>query len=90
MTEKRHEVRIHIDQHPYELTNPTTGEALYKLGGVPPHHELYREVTGNKEDETIPNDSEQIHLREDDHFHTGPKEFTIIVNGKKRTVTKKN
>ena len=27
---------IHIDQKPYESPNPTTGEALYKLGHVQP------------------------------------------------------
>ncbi|MBS1807628.1 MAG: multiubiquitin domain-containing protein [Acidobacteria bacterium] len=89
MSEKQHEVRIHIDQNPYQSPNPTTGEALYKLGDVPLHHELYREVTGNKEDEVIPNNGDKVHLKEDEHFHTGPREFTIIVNARKKTVAKK-
>lgn len=84
-----HEVRIHIDQKPYQSPNPTTGEALYELGNVPPHHELYREVTGDREDEPIPNNGDKVHLKEDDHFHAGPKEFTIIVNARKKTVEKK-
>ena len=36
MENHKHEVRIHIDQKPYESPNPTTGEALYKLGHVQP------------------------------------------------------
>lgn len=34
MENHKHEVRVHIDQKPYESPNPTTGEALYKLGHV--------------------------------------------------------
>jgi Multiubiquitin len=86
---EHHEVRIHVDQEPYKSPNPTTGEALYKLGDVKNHHELYREVGGDHEDKPIPNDGEKIHLKEDEHFHTGPKDFTIIVNTRKKTVTQK-
>ena len=34
------------------------------------------------------NDDEPIHLREDEHFHSGPaqpRKFTIIVNGQKKS-----
>jgi len=34
--ERKHQARIHIDQKPYESPNPTTGEALYKLGTSSP------------------------------------------------------
>ena len=34
--ETRRRVRIHIDQELHESPNPTTGEALYVLGRVPP------------------------------------------------------
>jgi Multiubiquitin len=79
--------RIHIDQKPYESPNPTTGEALYILGRVQPGLELYREVSGDKEDAPVPNGPEAIHLKEDEHFHSGtPKEYTIIVNGRKKVV----
>jgi Multiubiquitin len=87
--EHTHEVRIHIDQKPFQSPNPTTGEALYKLGLVSAQHELYREVMGDREDEPIPNNGETIHLKQDGHFHTGRKEITIIVNGRKKMVTKK-
>lgn len=83
-----HEVRIHIDQKPYQSPNPTTGEALYALSKVTSGLELYREVRGDKEDPPVLNDRETVHLKEDEHFHSGPpqkKEFTIIVNGKKKT-----
>jgi hypothetical protein len=80
MSEKR--VRIHIDQKPYESPNPTTGEALYALGHVQAGLVLYREVRGDREDPPIKNGPETVHLKEDEHFHSGsPKTITIIVNG---------
>ena len=86
----RHEVRIHIDQMRYESPNPTTGEALYKLGRAAPGLDLYREVAGDREDKVIPNGPELVHLREDEHFHTGApqiKHFDIFVNGRQKVVT---
>lgn len=87
MPEQQNEVRIQIDQKVYRSPNPTSGEALYKLGGVPAHHELFRDERG--EDEFIPNDGERIHLKHSDHLYTLPKEFTIIVNTRKKLVTTK-
>jgi len=83
-------VRIHIDEQRYESRNPTTGEGLYRLGNVAPGMDLYREVTGGREDEVIPNGLETVHLEKDDHFHSGPpqvKHFDIFVNGRKKVVT---
>jgi hypothetical protein len=86
----KHEVRIHIDQHQYESPNPTTGAALYVLGKVAAGLELYREVTGNREDTPMENGPETVHLKEDEHFHSGPpKTYTIFVNGQKKVVTTK-
>lgn len=83
-------VRIHIDQKPYESSNPTTGEKLYQLGNIKPGFDLYREVTGNHEDFPVENGPEPVHLKEDEHFHSGPaKEYTIIVNGRKKVVATK-
>lgn len=74
--------RIHIDQHRYESPNPTTGEALYALGQVQAGLLLYREVTGDREDQPVQNGPETVHLREDEHFHSGPpRSITIIVEG---------
>jgi hypothetical protein len=89
-SEGKHEVRIHIDEKTYESPNPTTGEALYGLGHIQPGYDLFREVKGDKEDPVVENDAEPIHLREDEHFHSGPaqlRKFTIIVNGQKKVVT---
>jgi hypothetical protein len=78
-------VRIHIDQHRYESPSPTRGEALYLLGNVAPGSDLYREVEGKREDQPVWDDGEEIHLREDEHFHSGPAmKITIIVNGRKK------
>ena len=85
-----HAVRIHIDEKRYESPNPTTGHALYILGAVPAGLELYREVSGDREDEPIENGPETIHLKEDEHFHSGPpKTYTIYVNGEQKTVATK-
>jgi hypothetical protein len=86
----KHEVRVHIDQAPYHSPNPTTGAALYALGDVRLGHELYREVSGNREDAPVPNDDSPVNLREDEHFHSAErrvKEFKIIVNGTQHIVT---
>jgi hypothetical protein len=80
--EHHHQVRIHIDQTRHESPNPTTGAALYALGKVKPGLELFREVSGDKEDPSIKNGLETVHLKEDEHFHSGPpREITIVVNG---------
>jgi hypothetical protein len=88
--EGNHEVRIHIDEVRYESLNPTTGEALYKLGNVAPGLDLYQELTGDREDKVVPNAPETVHLKEDEHFHSGApqvKHIDIFVNGRKKLVT---
>lgn len=80
-----HLVRVHINQQAYQSPNPTTGEALYLLGDVPKHEKLYREVSGNKEDEFIPHDETPVHLTEDEHFHSS-KVISILVNGDEHDV----
>lgn len=82
----KHEVRIHIDRKQYESPNPTTGHALYELGGVGAHKELFREVDGDKEDELVPNDDSKIHLKQDEHFYS-ERDYKVIVNGVQKTVT---
>ena len=78
---------IFIDQSRHRSTNPTTGEALYRLGAVVAGLELYREVRGDREDQPIPNGPETVHLTEFEHFHSGPpKEVKIIVNARKKEV----
>jgi len=80
----KQEIRIHIDEHRFESPNPTTGHALYELGKVRSGLVLYREVIGDREDRVVPNGPETVHLKEDQHFHSGPpekRELTIIVNG---------
>lgn len=84
-----HSVRLHIDRTPYESPNPTTGEALYRLGNVPPGHVLFLEVQGDREDEEVPRDHTPIRLHTDEHFYSAEvheREFTIVVNGQKKVV----
>ena len=89
-TEHHRKVRIHIDQKPHESPNPTTGEALYVLGDVKTGLDLFREVTGDREDPPVENGPEAVHLKEDEHFHSGPpRPYTIYVNGEPKEVTTK-
>lgn len=78
-----HPIRIHIDRNPYESPSPTTGEALYMLGQVVGHRELFREVSGDAEDELVPRTAEHVVLTPNEHFYS-QKIFTIIVNGQKK------
>jgi hypothetical protein len=92
MSEHEHksEVKIFIDQHSYHSPTPTTGGTLYLLGKVEDGLFLYREVKGDHEDPEVPNGPEAVHLREDEHFHSGkPKEYKIYVNGQEKTITTK-
>ena len=88
--EAKHNVKIFIDQETYHSVNPTTGGALYVFGKIEPGMELFREVAGDKEDQEVPNGPDAIHLKEDEHFHSGkPKFYHIIVNGQQKAVTTK-
>lgn len=75
-----HLVRIHINRVATESPYPTTGEELYALAGIPKHEKLFREVSGDQEDERIPRDETPIHLTLDQHFY-GQKVYDILVNG---------
>lgn len=82
-------VRIHINRQPYESPNPTSGEALYDLGGVAQHERLYREVGGDKEDVAVPRDGAHLNLKQDEHFYS-QKVFAIFVNTDEHEVEKKH
>ena len=74
--EHHHNVEIFIDKKRYESPNPTTGAALYQLGGVDPNaYDLYREVRGKGDDELIHNDNSEVHLKNGEHFFTVQKKL---------------
>jgi len=83
-----HEVRIHIDRQPYESPDPTTGAALYVLGKIGGHRELFREIDGDREDELVPNDATALRLKKDEHFYS-ERDFHIIVNARQKVVTQR-
>ncbi|MCL5006685.1 MAG: multiubiquitin domain-containing protein [Patescibacteria group bacterium] len=71
------EVEIHIDKNGYKSPNPTTGEALYKLGNVDPgKYDLFREVHGKGDDVLIPNNDQPLELENGEHFYTAQKNLT--------------
>jgi hypothetical protein len=80
-------LRIHIDRESHDSPNPTTGAALYALGGVTEHHDLFRETAGDIEDELIERHTHDLRLKPDEHFYS-QKVFTIIVNTEDKEVTK--
>ena len=73
MSHPHQEVDIEIDRKQYKSPNPTTGAALYTLGGVKPGYDLYLETHGPKDDELIPNNGHQIELKEWNHFYSSPQ-----------------
>jgi hypothetical protein len=78
-------VRIHIDREPRESANPTTGAALYVLGKVAAHRDLFREVGGDEEDELISREALEVKLRQDEHFYS-QKVMAIVVNAQPKEV----
>jgi hypothetical protein len=78
-------VQIHIDREPRDSATPTTGSALYALGNVAAHRDLFREVVGGEEDELIPRDSTEVRLKQDEHFYS-QKVITVIVNAQRKEV----
>jgi hypothetical protein len=78
-------VRVHIDREPYETETPTTGAALYKLAGIGPKFDLFREAAGDAEDEFIARDDTPVHLTEDEHFYS-QKDYRIVVNAREAFV----
>jgi hypothetical protein len=79
------EHRIHIDRQPYMSPSPTTGLALYELANIGKHRELFREVTGDHEDEFISRDATDVPLTEDEHFYS-EKAIVVVVNGQQKEV----
>jgi hypothetical protein len=86
MDDKHHLVRIHIDREPRESPDPTTGEALYALAAIPKPRELFKVVGGDHEDELVPREAAEVHLKADEHLYS-QKAIDIIVNGERKEVT---
>ena len=85
-------VRVHIDGSPMELPSPISGAELYRAARVPDDNVLYREVTGDREDELVPKEDPSITLLQDEHFysaHPHKVEYVIIVNARRKTVSGK-
>src|ERR1700722_13512254 len=83
------QVRVHIDGRPQELPSPITGVALYDAARVSESEVLYREVTGDEEDELVAKELPNVTLLEDQHFysaHPHKVEHVIIVNARQKTV----
>ena len=87
------DVRIHIDDRPFDLPSCTTGASLYSLCSFDDEDfELYREGDDDQDDFAIPNDDSEIQVAADSRFRTGrcrDRIFRIIVNAERRKVSKR-
>lgn len=83
-----HQIRIYINREPFESPDPTTGAALYALGKIGAHQELFREEAGNHEDDLVPNDTTLVRVNKDEHFYS-QRDFHIIVNARQKVVTER-
>lgn len=82
------EVRITIEHKHLVSPTPTTGAALYQLGGVPEGYKLYRETAGPHEDPFVPHDHQEIHAHDGEKFYFEPdkpesKTVEIIIDRKR-------
>jgi hypothetical protein len=86
-SEIRSELTITIDAQRHQSPTPTTGNALYALGGVRPNHTLYREQPNSEhEDPAVRDNDSEIHLHVGEKFYSEPneeKEFEIIIDRKR-------
>lgn len=74
MPNPHNEVVIHIDKKEYRSPDPTTGAALYVLGGINPEtYDLYHEVPGQGDDVHILNDATEVDLKNGVHFYSVQK-----------------
>ena len=76
MTQTHQEVSIIIDKKEHKSPNPTTGHALYVLGGIDSqNYDLFRETHGKGDDELIPDNGTSITLKDGDHFFSLKKKL---------------
>lgn len=69
-SKKHDEVNIIIDKKHVKSVTPTTGIALYQLGGIGDGYDLFKEVHGPGDDQFIPRDNMEIGLHNGDHFYS--------------------
>jgi hypothetical protein len=84
---EHHKVKIIINHQHHESPAHTTGEALYKLGGVAETDTLYREIPDKtKDDEPVPHEAVEIHLHDGEKFYSEPgkpkREVSIVIDTK--------
>jgi hypothetical protein len=72
----KNEKKVTIDNKDYVSHDPTTGVALYVLGGVNvAEYDLWLEVPGPKDDELVPNDDTTVDLKGNNKFYTAQKDL---------------
>ena len=74
-TKEHHEVPLYIDRKEHKSPTPTTGAALYALGGVKPGYDLYEEEPGPVDDKLVLNDHTEIRLNHFSHFYSAQRDL---------------
>jgi hypothetical protein len=90
VAESGRNVRVHIDGRRLDLLNPISGADLYVAAHMADGEVLYREVTGDREDQLVAKEFPSVTLVQDDHFysaHPHKTEHAIIVNARRKTET---
>jgi hypothetical protein len=71
----QHNVKIFIDRKELSSPSSTTGAALYVLGQVKNDYDLYEEEEGPVDDKLVPNDGQEIRLKEFAHFYSAKRDL---------------
>jgi hypothetical protein len=72
---ERKMAEVYIDRKLHQSPDPTTGVALYLLGGVKPGYDLYEEEPGPVDDKLIPNNPTEIRLKNFAHFYSAQRDL---------------
>ena len=83
-TRKTHTVHIFVNEATYSSPSVTTGEELYAIANVHTGLELFREVSGDEPDLPVPRGADAVHLKENDHFHSGRRSSRSSSTGARR------
>ena len=81
-------MRVRINREYYDAPAEISGLALYDLAEVGEHEDLFREVTGEGDDELIKRDAAIIRLTPEEHFYS-QKVIDIVVNAEPKQVDKR-
>ena len=72
---ERKTIEVYIDRTLHRSPDPTTGAALYVLGGVKSGYDLDEEEPGPVDDTLVPNNPTEIRLKNFAHFYSAQRDL---------------